>query len=390
MPIIGDANAMPGVQRFALNLSARRDEYSDFGDTTNPRLGVVWDVNDDLTFRGSYGTSFKAPTVEQVNPGVNSVMSATRVNTDPALWPAGTFFDTSNAQERVWIFRRSGRSPTLGPETSTNWSVGVEYSPYQVEGLDIQLTYYDIMYEDRIQNLPNSNSAFESAENMARYSKYITLFTQPATCVENDPNTYAPEFLHFLNYPGTRYNGSDGFDCVAVAELEAGLANVGSVHQNGLDSQISYTWANDYGTWRASTNIAKILTLERTLEQGGAWFDVLDVNGWQNSLRMTSRLAWGMDNWTAALSAKTEGGFTNDRHPTKGTEEIGNWTTFDLTVAYRTPDDGSMTGGIRASLNFQNVLDKDPPVVNTGGSVFSSRYHNLFGRQTRLELSKHF
>jgi iron complex outermembrane receptor protein len=386
VPLIGGSNAMDGVQRLAVNLSVRRDEYSDFGDTTNPRIGVVWDVNDDLSFRGSWGTSFRAPTVEQVNPGVNSVMSATEVTVATGLPVA----QTNAVDETSIIFRRTGRNPDLGPETATNWSVGVEYSPYQLEGLDLGVTYYDIEYEDRIENLPNSGAAFTSLDNYNRYRAYITPINQPATCVEGDVSTYAPEFLTFLNYPGTRYNGS-GDDCSAVAELEAGLANVGSVFQNGLDAQVSYTWANDYGTFRASTNIAKILELERQLSTGGDRFSVLDIRGWQNSFRMSARLAWGLDNWNAALSSTTVGEYTNEDDPTAaGDVTIDSWTTFDLTAGYRTPDDGTMLSNISARLGITNLTDKEPPLVNTGGSVFDSDNHNVFGRMYRLELSKSF
>jgi iron complex outermembrane receptor protein len=387
VPLIGDSNAMPGVQRFAVNLSARHDEYSDFGGTTNPRVGVVWDVNDDLSLRASWGTSFKAPTIEQVNPGVNSVMSASWVDADPAIGLPGRMNGTNF---EILVMRRSGRTPTLGPETSTNWSFGFDYSPYQLDGLDLQATYYDIQYDDRIQNLPNSNSAWTSPANFARYAPYITTFTQPATCVENDTATYAPEFLKFLAYPGTRYNGSDGFDCMAVAEMEVGLQNVGSVHQNGLDTQASYTWANDLGIFRASLNVAKILTLERTLEQGGQYFNVLDIRGWQTSLRMTGRLSWAYDNFSAALSSKTEGSYTNEDDPSGNDKTIPKWTTFDLTATYQTPDDGTLLSGIRASLGIQNLTDKDPPIVNTSSSVVDTSVHNLFGRMVRFELSKSF
>jgi iron complex outermembrane receptor protein len=386
VPLIGDSNAMPGVQRLAVNLSARRDEYSDFGDTTNPRIGLVWDVNDDLSMRASWGTSFRAPTVEQVNPGVNSVMSAVDVTVATGLPVA----QTNAAEGTSVIFRRTGRTPTLAPETATNWSMGVEYSPYQIEGLDLAVTYYDVKYEDRIENLPNSAAAFTSLENFNRYRSFITIINQPATCVEGDTSTYAPAFLTFLNYPGTRYNGS-GNDCSAVAELEAGLANVGSVFQNGLDAQASYTWANDYGTFRASTNIAKILELERQLSTGGDRFSVLDIRGWQNSFRMSARLAWGLDNWNAALSSTTVGEYTNEDDPTAaGDVTIDSWTTFDLTVGYTTPDDGTMLSGIGARLGITNLTDKEPPLVNTNNSVFDSDNHNVFGRMYQLELSKSF
>ena len=52
-----------------------------------------------------------------------------------------------------------------------------------------------------------------------------------------------------------------------------------------------------------------------------------------------------------------------------------------------------MTGGIRASLGVQNLTDKDPPLVVTGGrrgGIWDSGVHNIFGRVYQLELSKHF
>ena len=42
LPIVGASNSMRGVREFTLNLSARHDDYSDFGSTSNPRFGLNW------------------------------------------------------------------------------------------------------------------------------------------------------------------------------------------------------------------------------------------------------------------------------------------------------------------------------------------------------------
>ncbi len=46
-----------------LNLIAgvRYDDYSDFGDTTNPRIALVWHTNKTLTTKVLYGSAFRAP-----------------------------------------------------------------------------------------------------------------------------------------------------------------------------------------------------------------------------------------------------------------------------------------------------------------------------------------
>lgn len=44
-----------------LTAGVRYDDYSDFGQTTNPRLALVWSVADNLTAKLLYGSAFRAP-----------------------------------------------------------------------------------------------------------------------------------------------------------------------------------------------------------------------------------------------------------------------------------------------------------------------------------------
>jgi len=55
-----------------LTAGARYDNYSDFGDTVNPRVGLVWNTSEKLTSKLLYGRAFRAPsspeTYAQNNP----------------------------------------------------------------------------------------------------------------------------------------------------------------------------------------------------------------------------------------------------------------------------------------------------------------------------------
>lgn len=65
---------------WTLTAGLRHDHYSDFGQTTNPRLALVWDTSVDLTTKLLYGTAFRAPAfseqyaannpIGQGNPGI--------------------------------------------------------------------------------------------------------------------------------------------------------------------------------------------------------------------------------------------------------------------------------------------------------------------------------
>lgn len=50
---------------WALTGGIRHDRYSDIGDTTNPRLAMVWDASVDLTAKLLYGKAFRAPALTE-------------------------------------------------------------------------------------------------------------------------------------------------------------------------------------------------------------------------------------------------------------------------------------------------------------------------------------
>ncbi|MES2262235.1 MAG: TonB-dependent receptor [Pseudomonadota bacterium] len=56
---------------WALTAGVRYDHYSDFGNTTNPRLAVVWDAALDVTAKLLYGRAFRAPSFNE-SYGINN------------------------------------------------------------------------------------------------------------------------------------------------------------------------------------------------------------------------------------------------------------------------------------------------------------------------------
>jgi iron complex outermembrane receptor protein len=51
---------------WALTAGVRRDQYSDFGGSTNPRLALVWAARQDLTAKLLYGEAFRAPSFAEL------------------------------------------------------------------------------------------------------------------------------------------------------------------------------------------------------------------------------------------------------------------------------------------------------------------------------------
>tara|TARA_R110002049_G_scaffold48996_4_gene140659 strand:- start:1584 stop:3734 length:2151 start_codon:yes stop_codon:yes gene_type:complete len=61
------------ADNWAFTSGIRYDDYSDFGDTVNPRLALVWATTDSITTKLLYGRAFRAPTINELFVASNPV-----------------------------------------------------------------------------------------------------------------------------------------------------------------------------------------------------------------------------------------------------------------------------------------------------------------------------
>ncbi len=101
-----------------LTAGLRYDRYSDFGDTLNPRLALVWNNSDRLTTKLLYGEAFRAPSFQELF--------------------AETSFTLPN--------------PNLHPEKSKTWDLAFSYSA--TKNLHLDLTLFHYHQEDLIRAVP--------------------------------------------------------------------------------------------------------------------------------------------------------------------------------------------------------------------------------------------
>lgn len=67
---------------WTLTAGLRHDNYSDFGDTTNPRLALVWEAAYNLTAKLLYGRAFRAPSFVELY-AINNPVAAGNPNLKP-------------------------------------------------------------------------------------------------------------------------------------------------------------------------------------------------------------------------------------------------------------------------------------------------------------------
>ena len=124
---------VPFTERFEVQAALRFEDYGDQGgDTVDPKVAAKFDVTDWLALRGSWGTSFQAPSIRQVAGSVG----AAGVD-DPADPTAGNF--------NVTVFTEG--SDDLESQSAENLNLGVVV---RQGGLDLSVDYWTYEYEGLI------------------------------------------------------------------------------------------------------------------------------------------------------------------------------------------------------------------------------------------------
>lgn len=128
---------------WTLTAGVRRDQYSDFGATTNPRVALVWDASLDLTAKLLIGRAFRAPSFSEEysinNPVIrgNPALKPERISTAEASisWQLG-----AAAQLQASAFRYTMtdiiRAASIGGGTSEYANLGTQRG----HGFELELT----------------------------------------------------------------------------------------------------------------------------------------------------------------------------------------------------------------------------------------------------------
>ncbi|MDF2438645.1 MAG: TonB-dependent receptor [Bacteroidota bacterium] len=54
------------IKKFTVTAGLRYDDYSDFGQSANPRIGITYNASQHIRFKGLYGKAFRAPTFQEL------------------------------------------------------------------------------------------------------------------------------------------------------------------------------------------------------------------------------------------------------------------------------------------------------------------------------------
>lgn len=363
-PLVSPSDSRLGLHALELSLAGRYEHYSDFGGTTNPKVGLRYAPVDGVTLRATWGTAFKAPQFIQTVSDRNIF-----------LYSAA---DLGSSQSGTALLNYGG-NPNLKPERSSSWTAGIDWSPPRLPSLKASLTYFHIDYTGRIVQPIN---ALGVALSSPLYAPFVTPDPPAAQQALAIATARA-----FYNYSPGAYDPSQ-----VVALVEDHYLNAAAQKIDGVDLSVRKSFLLAQGGLNLFGTASWLRITQRTLPT----LPAVPLTGTlfnPPKLRVRSGLTWTFDSLAATgvinyIDGETDNGVTPS-------VPVASWTTVDFNLSYKLPKITPVLSGAEASLSITNAFDQAPPFAR-GASVqfpgvnFDSTNASAIGRYVALTLKERF
>ena len=413
VPIIGENNALPGIQELTLSIQGRVDDYEydpgssrftdldvlvrevfdannsdpsrpvdpeiandittqafDFDSGLVPRIGVNWQVTDDFRVRMSYSESFRAPELGTIDAAPTSIFREADGNL--------RFVDPLNpdADPRPFV-EISEANFALQPETGETRAIGFDWSPSSLEGFQLSMTLNDVRTEGVFAAA--NQFLFSDREELLEFYAGATDFFESFLVRDPADNSV-----------------------IGVSTL---TTNFGNLRNRALDFNTSYAFDNDSGSFVVGLNgvytgrntqvfpggegrpiIGNSLPDRDGTEVGpDTWAGNVYVNYSRDQLDLNLFV-----NYSSSYINSLSNAFRDDGVDLVRVE--GYWT-IDVTGGYNFEEHG-----IQLNAGIRNLTDNDAPLYNFTTGFFGGSGQNLIdparvdlrGRMAYLEVTKSF
>jgi outer membrane receptor protein involved in Fe transport len=364
VPIVGEENAVSGVRRLEVNVSGRYEDYSDFGTTTNPKVGLLYSPVEGLNIRGTYSTSFKAPSLG------NSGALDRRATAIPTSFIDTVFGVTAPdpSLDNVVALLLSGTAPELDAEESSAISAGFDYSTsWGRNSLSLRSTYFDIDFEGRLNSTPVPNG---QSSLLAPYIAFEDPSAFPdGTVVFFPSQSEVDEVLANLSFPPSALFGADPRNAVILSNVSV-TRNLSQTDLRGIDFDVSVSREQSYGSWIFGLDGTYLIDFDQQASQTTPFVSQLNTQFNPIDLNLRGRLGLVRDNFAANVFVNYADSYNVDS--TAGSPKIDSWTTVDATISYSTPvrSKDSFASNMEFRLSVSNLLDQNPP---SAPALLSSR-----------------
>ncbi len=321
---------VPLSDNLELSAALRYEDYGgSIGDTIDPKVSLLYRPSDVLSLRGSFSSSFRAPSLFQTNGQATSLNQVS----DPIT--GGTAFAA------VRNLPPAGGERPIQPEESEAINLGFSFAP---GNFSIDVDYWNFEFTDAI-----IQESFQAIVNA-------------------DPT-------------GPRVGRSPAGTILFVFP---DYVNASSIETDGIDIAARYDIDSNVGTFSPFLDFTQVFNYDiddpqAGLVEGAGNRNFTNFGSPTPETRYTAGINYIGENLTARLAYRFVDSFNDDQND----QEIDSFDTIDAQIGYAFGENYSATLGVT------NLTDEDPPVVFTNGG-FESRTHDPRGRIVYLQLGAEF
>jgi iron complex outermembrane receptor protein len=347
--------SVPLIKGLDTQLAVRHDHYSDFGDTTNPKVAVAYRPIDLVMVRGSYSEGFHAPSFVQLYSATTEGPVPANIS-DPVYCPL-------NPNNPVYCSQRpnarTGGNPTLKPETAKEWTFGLIVEP--VQWFSGSFDVWQIHRTDRVYSLTPQ-------QVVANYTTF------PDAIVRNADNTINYIRAGFVNADGEITRGIDvGLRFKGVTNLFDLPAKWGAI----LDG----TYIDSYRT--------RIFKTDPYTELAGQWDDINVHPRWKHTLNLNYTTGPYSGTLTQRYTSHYRDWVPPGTLPPGWQAYVKSYTLYDLMFTYTGIKKLTVTAGVK------NILDTDPSFTDhdvdfLSGAGWDPRVADPRGRAYIVSLTYQF
>lgn len=341
---------LPVVKGLEIQTAVRYDHYSDFGDTINPKAAFKFTPVEQLMFRGSASTGFRAPTLYDMYMPQSKTNTGSSYNDPFRCDPNGNQSAAACKEDPQQLYIRQGGNPNLKPEKTWSTSIGMVVEPVKTVTLSADL--WTTAIKDRIGAVGES-----------------VLF-DPANW-----NKYRDRFV-------AKPDGS-------IDYVTALSDNLGKLRASGVD--LAAMWRlprTSAGNFTLGLNSTYMKKYDYQNEKDGEWThnvgryaDESVIFRWKTNFNVN----WSLASWSATLGSTYLSSYTDMYTNDDGSNHhVASQILWNGSVSYSWRKTMDVTFGAK------NLFNRKPPFSNQDSQFqtgYDPRYSDVVGRILFLNLS---
>lgn len=360
VPLVRPDLHLPLVSRLTFTGALRYERWKGIDAVATPKVGMIYEPTSDLTFRGTWGRSFKAPTLDQINKPLQGYLLPGVIfspQPQPPLAPDAT------------VLLLGGGNPDLRSERASTWSASAEFHPRFLEGARLAASYFHVDYRGRIVD-PITGLLSVLANPF--YRDLVVL--EPTLDQVNGLVASFPEGL--VNETGAPFDPAN-----VGAVIDDSLRNAASQRIHGVDLSGDYRLGLRDGQALLFTGSASYLASSQRLT--AALPSVPMAGTIFHPPHWRGRAGAIFEHRDGDLSA-----FVNYVGPVRDNrqapvKQIGPFVTLDLNATFRSRNVTGPLKGLEIRLSALNVLNEKPdPIANSlpTAAPYDSTNQSAIGR----------